>query len=272
MSLYQGFPGGSDSKESTCNAGDLDLIPRLGRYLGGGHGNSLQYSYLKNPPGQKNLVGYSLWGHKESDMTERLSTAQCPSTSFFMAFILKSISSHMSIATIMFLPFLFVWNISWFVICVSLIVKWTSGRQHVVGCCFIIQSAIICLLTRVLSPLIFKVIFYKYAFIAILNIFSSCFYISSLFLSFSASFPFRGLWFYFKLCLSSLLFGFSESVACILFVVTLIFNHVNPLLYLLALNRESKKLKHIQKKKKNSTFSSSLPQHFMILMSYFTSL
>ena len=156
-------------------------------------------------------------------MTEQPSTAQCPSTSFFMAFILKSVSSHMSIATIMFLPFLFVWNISWLVICVS-IVKWTSGRQHVVGCCFIIQSVIICLLTRVLSPLIFKVIFYKYAFIAILNIFSSCFCISSLFLSFPASFPFCGLWFSFKLCLSSLLFGFSESVACILFVVTLIFN------------------------------------------------
>ena len=27
------FPGGSDSKESTCNAGDLGLIPRLGRTL-----------------------------------------------------------------------------------------------------------------------------------------------------------------------------------------------------------------------------------------------
>lgn len=148
----------------------------------------------------------------------------------------------------MFLSFLFVWNISWLVICVSLIVKWVSGKQHVIGCCFIIQSAIICLLTRVLSPLIFKVIFHKYAFIAILNIFSSCFCISSFFLSFSASFLFCGLWFSFKLCFSSLLFGFSESVACILFVVTLIFNHVNPLLYLLSLNWESNKLKHIQKK------------------------
>ena len=32
-------PGGSDSKESTCNAGDLDLIPGLGRAPGEGHGN-----------------------------------------------------------------------------------------------------------------------------------------------------------------------------------------------------------------------------------------
>ena len=34
-----GFPGGSDSKESTCNGGDLGLIPGSGRDSGGGHGN-----------------------------------------------------------------------------------------------------------------------------------------------------------------------------------------------------------------------------------------
>ena len=34
-----GFPDGSDDKESTCNAGDLGLIPGLGRSPGGGHGN-----------------------------------------------------------------------------------------------------------------------------------------------------------------------------------------------------------------------------------------
>ena len=43
---------------------------------GGGHDNPLQYSYLENPHGQRSLVGYSPWGHKESDTTERLSTAQ----------------------------------------------------------------------------------------------------------------------------------------------------------------------------------------------------
>ena len=36
------FPGGSDSKESACNAGDPGLIPGLGRFPGGGHGNPLQ--------------------------------------------------------------------------------------------------------------------------------------------------------------------------------------------------------------------------------------
>ena len=44
-----GFSGGLDGKESTCNAGDPDLIPGLGRFLEGGHGNPLQYSCLENP-------------------------------------------------------------------------------------------------------------------------------------------------------------------------------------------------------------------------------
>ena len=43
-----GFPGGSDGKESACNAGDLGLITGLGRSPGGGHGNPLQYSCLEN--------------------------------------------------------------------------------------------------------------------------------------------------------------------------------------------------------------------------------
>ena len=47
-------------------------IPRLGRSLGGGHGNALQYACLDNPYGQRSLVGCSPWGHKESDMIEWL--------------------------------------------------------------------------------------------------------------------------------------------------------------------------------------------------------
>ena len=65
-----GFPDGSDSKESTCNAGYLDLILGLGRSPGGGYGNPLQYSCLENPHGQRSLAGYSPLGSKESDMTE----------------------------------------------------------------------------------------------------------------------------------------------------------------------------------------------------------
>ena len=71
-----GFPGGSDGKESVCNEGDLGLIPGLGRSLGGGYGNPLQCSCLENPHGQRKLVGCGPCGHKESDTTERLSTAQ----------------------------------------------------------------------------------------------------------------------------------------------------------------------------------------------------
>ena len=43
------FPGGSDGKESTCNAEDLGLIPGLGRSLERGLGNPLQCSCLENP-------------------------------------------------------------------------------------------------------------------------------------------------------------------------------------------------------------------------------
>ena len=59
-SKWEGFPGGSGaSKESACDAGDLGLIPGLGRSPGGGHGNPLQYSCLENPHGQRSLVGHN---------------------------------------------------------------------------------------------------------------------------------------------------------------------------------------------------------------------
>ena len=70
-----GFPVGSDGKESACSAGDPGSISGLGRSPGEGNGNPLQYSCLENPHGQRSLVGYSPWGCKESDTTERLSTA-----------------------------------------------------------------------------------------------------------------------------------------------------------------------------------------------------
>ena len=44
-----GFRGGSEGKESACNAGDLGSIPGSGRSLGEGNGNPLQYSCLENP-------------------------------------------------------------------------------------------------------------------------------------------------------------------------------------------------------------------------------
>ena len=52
------------------NAGDSGLILWSGRSPGGGHGNPLQYSCLKNSHGQSSLAGYSPWGCKELDTTE----------------------------------------------------------------------------------------------------------------------------------------------------------------------------------------------------------
>ena len=46
--LHLGFLGGSAGKVSTCNAGDLGLIPGLGRSPGEGNGYLLQYSGLEN--------------------------------------------------------------------------------------------------------------------------------------------------------------------------------------------------------------------------------
>ena len=43
-----GFPGGLDGKESACNAGDLGLVPRLGKSSGERNGHLLQYSCLGN--------------------------------------------------------------------------------------------------------------------------------------------------------------------------------------------------------------------------------
>ena len=58
-------------KNPLANAGevrDAGLIPGLGRSPGGGHGNPI---FLPGEShGQKSLVGYSPWGHKESDATE----------------------------------------------------------------------------------------------------------------------------------------------------------------------------------------------------------
>ena len=82
--VFPGFPGSSVSRESTCNAGDMGSIPGLGRYPGGGHGNPLQCSCLESAHGQRSLAGYSPWGRKGSDMTERLSTHSFSSSHVWM--------------------------------------------------------------------------------------------------------------------------------------------------------------------------------------------
>jgi len=61
------FPGGSDCKEFACSAGDLGLIPGLGRPPGEGNGYSLQYSSLENSmteePGRLQSMGLLRVGH-----------------------------------------------------------------------------------------------------------------------------------------------------------------------------------------------------------------
>ena len=74
--VFLGFPGGSDGKESACNAGDLGSVLGWERFLGGGHGNPFQYSCLEKPHGQSHLAGYSPGGGKELDITEQLSITQ----------------------------------------------------------------------------------------------------------------------------------------------------------------------------------------------------
>ena len=65
-----GFPGGSDSRESTCHSGDRGSIPGSGRSLG--KGNATLVFLPGEFHGKRSLAGYSPWGHKKSDMTEQL--------------------------------------------------------------------------------------------------------------------------------------------------------------------------------------------------------
>ena len=57
---FLGFPGGSDSKESACNVGDLGLIPELGTHFMATHFSVLAWRI----PWTESLAGYSPWGCK----------------------------------------------------------------------------------------------------------------------------------------------------------------------------------------------------------------
>ena len=72
MSNYFGldFPSGSDSKESACDAGDLDLIPGSGRSPGEENGTIV--FLLGESHGQRSLIGYSPWDCNEWVRTKRL--------------------------------------------------------------------------------------------------------------------------------------------------------------------------------------------------------
>jgi len=65
--LGMGFSGGSDGKESVCDAGDLGLIPESRRSLGEGNGYPLQYSCLENSMDRR------AWQAAVHEFTKRLS-------------------------------------------------------------------------------------------------------------------------------------------------------------------------------------------------------
>ena len=67
-----GFPPGSDSKASACNAGDPGSIPGLERFPWRSKWQPTPVLLPVKSHGQRSLVGYSPWGRKESDMTEQL--------------------------------------------------------------------------------------------------------------------------------------------------------------------------------------------------------
>ena len=86
-------------KKLPANAGSIrakGLSPGLGRSPGGGHGNPLQYSCLKNPHGQS-LAAHSPEGHKESDTTETTAcTHTCPRTG--RALLRRNIGTSISVS------------------------------------------------------------------------------------------------------------------------------------------------------------------------------
>ena len=67
-----GFSGGSGGKEYVCNIGDLSLIPGLGRFHWGREWQPTLVFLPGKFHGQRSLVGYSPWGHKELDTIEQL--------------------------------------------------------------------------------------------------------------------------------------------------------------------------------------------------------
>ena len=82
--VYLCFPSGSDGKESSCNAGDLGLIPGIP------WGRVQQPTALYLPReshGQTSLVGYSHWGCKQSDMTGQLTLSLFTCTKYFKIFM-----------------------------------------------------------------------------------------------------------------------------------------------------------------------------------------
>ena len=74
-----------DPSPSAGDVRDASSIPGLGRSPGERDGIPLLYSCLENPQGQRSLEGYSPWGRKELDRTERLLLSQIHAIVFRIA-------------------------------------------------------------------------------------------------------------------------------------------------------------------------------------------
>ena len=97
------FPGGSDGKASVYNAGDLGSSPGLGRSPGVRKWQSTPVLLPGKSHGQRSLVGYSPWGHKESDTTERLHfhiQSLCCTLDLQTLFFLNLSSFHQHLETV----------------------------------------------------------------------------------------------------------------------------------------------------------------------------
>ena len=91
---YLGFFGGSESKESSCDAGDLGWIPGSVRSSREENGNPLQHSCLEKSLVQRSLAGYTPWGCKQldlQDMTELLTLSLFTSGIWMFAVVISDI-------------------------------------------------------------------------------------------------------------------------------------------------------------------------------------
>ena len=68
--IYSIFPGGSDGKESVCNAGNLGSTPGSGRSPGEKNGNPIPVFLPGKSHGQRSLTGYSPRGDKNLHTTK----------------------------------------------------------------------------------------------------------------------------------------------------------------------------------------------------------
>ena len=185
-----------------------------------------------------------------------------------MASISKPILSDMSIANPAFLYFPLAWNIFsyplTFNLYVSFALRWVSCRQDIIGSCFFIQSATLCLLIGAFSPLTFKVTPDNHVFIAILNL------VFQLILFLLCSFLFLVGWFPFNLCSCTFLFSFCGCNVWFWFVVSVFFKYVKPFVYLVGLSYSHIGWNTLFKKKKKECIFSYFPStHSMILKSFF---